>query len=40
MIAGRRFAFIPFLYDEAAVQVRLANNAYLAPGVPVYEPKS
>jgi len=40
MVTGRRFAFLPFLYDEAAVEVRLANNAYLAPGVPVYEPKS
>lgn len=26
---GRRFAFLPFLYDEAAAQVRAANRHYL-----------
>jgi predicted 2-oxoglutarate/Fe(II)-dependent dioxygenase YbiX len=27
---GRRFAFLPFLYDEAAAKVREANDQYLA----------
>jgi peroxiredoxin/predicted 2-oxoglutarate/Fe(II)-dependent dioxygenase YbiX len=38
VVAGRRFAFLPFLYDEAAVAVRLANNVHLAPDVPAYSP--
>jgi predicted 2-oxoglutarate/Fe(II)-dependent dioxygenase YbiX/peroxiredoxin len=33
---GRRFAFLPFLYDEAAAKVREANNAYLGEGVGQY----
>ena len=36
--AGRRFAFLPFLYDEAAARVRVANNAYLGAGVGAYRP--
>jgi predicted 2-oxoglutarate/Fe(II)-dependent dioxygenase YbiX len=31
--AGRRFAFLPFLYDEAAARVRLENNRYLDDNV-------
>jgi peroxiredoxin len=34
--AGRRYAFLPFLYDEAAARVRLANNAHLGEGVGAY----
>jgi len=36
--AGRRFAFLPFLYDEAAARIRVANNAYLGAGVGAYRP--
>ena len=34
--AGRRFAFLPFLYDEAAARVRLENNQYLHDAVGAY----
>lgn len=30
---GRRFMFLPFLYDEAAKQIREANLGYLEEGV-------
>lgn len=30
--AGRRFAFLPFLYDEAAAKLREANAGYLSEG--------
>ena len=30
--AGRRYAFLPFLYDEAAAKIREANAAKLAGG--------
>mgnify|MGYP000954306668 CR=1 FL=1 len=33
---GRRYAFLPFLYDEAAAKVREANNAHLGDGVAPY----
>ncbi len=33
---GRRFAFLPFLYDEAAAKQREANNAFLGEGVAPY----
>jgi len=33
---GRRFAFLPFLYDEDAARQREANNAHLGPGVGAY----
>lgn len=33
---GQRFAFLPFLYDDAAAEVRLANNDYLGEGVAAY----
>ena len=35
--SGRRYAFLPFLYDEAAALVRERNNAYLGDGVGSYE---
>jgi peroxiredoxin/predicted 2-oxoglutarate/Fe(II)-dependent dioxygenase YbiX len=30
--SGRRYAFLPFLYDDAAARVREANSAYLEAG--------
>lgn len=33
---GRRFAFLPFLYDEAAARLRSENNRYLGEGVGAY----
>lgn len=29
---GSRYAFLPFLYDEAAAKIREANAAFLAQG--------
>jgi peroxiredoxin/predicted 2-oxoglutarate/Fe(II)-dependent dioxygenase YbiX len=34
---GRRFAFLPFLYDDAAARIREANNAHLGEGVGNYQ---
>lgn len=34
--AGRRYAFLPFLYDEAAARQREANNAKLGEGMSAY----
>jgi hypothetical protein len=34
--AGRRYAFLPFLYDEAAARQREANNEKLADGIGAY----
>jgi len=34
---GRRFAFLPFLYDEAAAKLRERNNARLGEGVGAYQ---
>jgi peroxiredoxin/predicted 2-oxoglutarate/Fe(II)-dependent dioxygenase YbiX len=34
---GRRYAFLPFLYDEAAAKVREANNAFLDGSVGAYK---
>lgn len=34
--SGRRFAFLPFLYDEAAARIREANNPALGEGVGAY----
>jgi peroxiredoxin/predicted 2-oxoglutarate/Fe(II)-dependent dioxygenase YbiX len=34
--AGKRFAFLPFLYDDAAAKIRLENQEFLADGVPRY----
>jgi len=33
---GRRYAFLPFVYDEAAAKVRAANNAFLGEGIGSY----
>jgi len=33
---GRRYAFLPFLYDDAAAALREANNAHLGEGVGRY----
>lgn len=33
---GRRYAFLPFLYDDAAAAQRAANNIYLGEGVGAY----
>jgi predicted 2-oxoglutarate/Fe(II)-dependent dioxygenase YbiX len=35
---GKRYAFLPFLYDDAAARVREANNAYLGENVAPYKP--
>jgi predicted 2-oxoglutarate/Fe(II)-dependent dioxygenase YbiX len=34
---GRRFAFLPFLYDDAAAKIREANNQFLGEGVGAYK---
>lgn len=34
--AGRRFVFLPFLYDEAGARLRAANNGFLDEGVGDY----
>ena len=34
---GRRYAFLPFLYDDAAAKIREANNAFLGEGVGQYQ---
>ncbi|ODN69482.1 2OG-Fe(II) oxygenase [Methylobrevis pamukkalensis] len=33
---GRRYAFLPFLYDDEAAKIREQNNAFLAEGVEAY----
>ena len=33
---GRRYAFLPFLYDEEAARIREANNVHLGEGVGSY----
>jgi len=35
---GRRYAFLPFLYDEEAKKIREANNRFLGDGVRAYNP--
>jgi len=35
--AGRRFAFLPFLYDDAAAAVRAENNKFLGDNVGQYQ---
>jgi predicted 2-oxoglutarate/Fe(II)-dependent dioxygenase YbiX len=35
--AGRRFAFLPFLYDDAAARIREENNRFLAEGSGTYK---
>ncbi len=36
---GRRYAFLPFLYDDAAAAVREHNNRFLADGMEAYSPE-
>ncbi|MEJ0077314.1 MAG: 2OG-Fe(II) oxygenase [Alphaproteobacteria bacterium] len=33
---GRRYAFLPFLYDEEAAKIREANSVHLEDGAPAY----
>ncbi len=33
---GKRYAFLPFLYDDAAAKIREANNQFLGEGVGAY----
>ncbi|MGD9965539.1 MAG: 2OG-Fe(II) oxygenase [Hyphomonadaceae bacterium] len=33
---GKRYAFLPFLYDDAAAKLREANNKYLDESIPPY----
>lgn len=33
---GKRYAFLPFLYDDAAAKIREANNSFLGEGVNAY----
>jgi predicted 2-oxoglutarate/Fe(II)-dependent dioxygenase YbiX/peroxiredoxin len=33
---GRRYAFLPFLYDDAAAKIRAENNRFLAEGIGAY----
>lgn len=35
--SGRRYAFLPFLYDDAAARLREANNRHLGEGVGGYK---
>lgn len=37
--AGKRYAFLPFLYDDEAAKIREANNAHLGEGVTAYKPE-
>ena len=34
---GKRYTFLPFLYDDAAAKIREANNAYLGENVAQYK---
>ena len=34
---GRRYAFLPFLYDEAAAKIREENSVFLGEGVGSYK---
>jgi predicted 2-oxoglutarate/Fe(II)-dependent dioxygenase YbiX len=34
---GRRYAFLPFLYDDAAARQREANNPHLGENVGIYQ---
>jgi predicted 2-oxoglutarate/Fe(II)-dependent dioxygenase YbiX len=36
VIRGRRYAFLPFLYDDEAAALREANNQYLGEGIGAY----
>ncbi|MEQ9121953.1 MAG: 2OG-Fe(II) oxygenase [Alphaproteobacteria bacterium] len=34
---GKRYVFLPFLYDDAAAEIREQNNAFLGEGVAAYK---
>lgn len=34
---GRRYAFLPFLYDDAAAKIREENNPFLDPSIGAYK---
>ena len=34
---GVRYVFLPFLYDDAAAEIREQNNAFLGEGVGAYK---
>ncbi|HEY4163006.1 MAG TPA: 2OG-Fe(II) oxygenase [Dongiaceae bacterium] len=36
VLSGKRYAFLPFLYDEAAAKLREANNPYLGDEITTY----
>ena len=36
MTAGKRYAFLPFLYDDEAAKLREANNVHLGENVGAY----
>ncbi len=36
-VRGKRYAFLPFLYDDEAAKIREANNAFLGDGVGAYK---
>jgi len=36
VLSGRRYAVLPFLYDDAAAKIREANNAYLGDNIAAY----
>ena len=36
--SGRRYAFLPFLYDEVGAEIRQRNNAFLDESIKAYEP--
>jgi predicted 2-oxoglutarate/Fe(II)-dependent dioxygenase YbiX len=35
--SGRRYAFLPFIYDDEAAKIREANNQFLGEGVGAYK---
>jgi len=37
---GRRYVFLPFLYDDAAARIREENNRFLARGIESYSSKT
>jgi len=37
---GKRYAFLPFLYDDAAAKIREANNEFLGENVAAYRSKN
>ncbi|MEX0586125.1 MAG: 2OG-Fe(II) oxygenase [Pirellulales bacterium] len=38
ILSGKRYVFLPFLYDDEAAKIRAANNVFLGEGVPKYQP--